>query len=263
VWLAFYGEKMRPEKIIVCVSGASAGIGLAVARALAGQGCDLMLGARRVERLADVAAELSAGFGVSVFTGYLDVTDGGSVKSFVEQGVNKLGGLNVLVNNAGLGRGVDRLDAVAESDWQQMFSTNVEGVLRMTQAALPHIRKSGWGHIINLGSIAGHGVYAGGGVYCATKHALDAVTSTLRLELNGEPIRVTTVDPGMVETEFSIVRLGDAEKASNVYRGMTPLVAEDIAECVRWVVSLPDHVNIDQIVIKPRDQADLRTVSRK
>lgn len=253
---------MKPDRKIACISGASAGIGEATASALASEGFGLILGARRLDRVVTLAERLDARYGVPVWAGELDVRVESSVATFVEKGAAALGGINVLVNNAGMARGLDRLDAVDPARWREMIDTNVEGVLRMTQAVLPHIRRSGCGHIVNLGSIAGHGVYAGGGIYCATKHALDALTNTLRLELLGEPIRVSTIDPGMVETEFSIVRLGDEDKAASVYRDMKPLVAADIAECVRWVVTLPDHVNIDQIVVKPRDQGDLRTVHR-
>jgi len=248
--------------MVACISGASAGIGEATAEALAAEGFGLILGARRVDRLRDVADRLSSTYGVPVFAGALDVRDSVSVAAFVEAGVSAVGGLNILVNNAGLARGLERLDTVSPANWREVIDTNVEGILRMTQAALPHIRKAGRGHIVNLGSIAGHGVYPGGGVYCATKHAVDAFTQTLRLELLGEPIRVSTIDPGMVETEFSVVRLGDADKAAAVYRDMTPLTSGDIAECIRWVVTLPERVNIDQIVVKPRDQGDLRTVHR-
>jgi len=254
---------MKPEKLIACITGASAGIGEATAVALAGEGIGLMLGARRVDLLRKLADRLVAEYGVPVWAGALDVTDDQSVRSFFGQGVAALGGLHILVNNAGLARGVERVENVAPDDWRQMFDTNVEGLIRVTQAALPHIRKAGWGHIVNIGSIAGHGVYPGGGVYCATKHAVSALNDTMRLELLGEPIRVSTIEPGMVETEFSIVRLGDEQKASGVYRDMTPLVGTDIAECVRWVVALPEHVNIDRIVVKPRDQGDLRTVHRR
>jgi NADP-dependent 3-hydroxy acid dehydrogenase YdfG len=251
------------DRLIVCISGASAGIGAAVAAALAGEGFGLMLGARRADRVKHVADELAAKYGVPVWSGSLDVTDPASVDAFVSGGVAALGGIDVLVNNAGVARGLDRIENVAPGSWRQMLDTNVEGVLRMTQAVLPHIRKSGRGHIVNISSIAGQGVYVGGGVYCATKHALDALTGTLRLELLGEPIRVSSIDPGMVETEFSIVRLGDVDKAAGVYRDMTPLTAADIAECVRWVVMLPEHINIDRITVKPRDQGDLRTVHRR
>ncbi len=254
---------MRPERIIACISGASAGIGQATARILATSGFDVAIGARRMERISQLADELRSNHGVNVFADTLDVTSTQSVNSFVANSVAALGGLHVLVNNAGLAHGVHRLESTPEWAWQDMFNVNVEGVMRMTQAALPHIRTAGWGHIVMMGSVAGHGVYEGGSVYCATKHAVRAFTETLRLELCGEPIRISSIDPGMVYTDFAEVRLGSKEKAAAVYKGMTPLVAEDIAECVRWVVTLPDHINIDQIIVKPRDQAQSFKVNRK
>jgi NADP-dependent 3-hydroxy acid dehydrogenase YdfG len=136
-----------------------------------------------------------------------------------------------------------------------MLQTNVDGVIRTIQATLPHVRQSGWGHYFTLGSTAGHAIYEGGAAYCASKHALKALVRTLRLELCGEPIRITSLEPGMVETEFSLVRLRNEDGARAVYKGMTPLTGEDIAECIRWALDLPDHVNIDEMIIKPRDQA--------
>jgi len=252
---------MRPEHPVVLVTGASAGIGEAVAVALAKEGYRLALGARRLDRLEALAARLKGK--TEVFTGALDVRDGESVEAFVSAAVERFGALHVVVNNAGLARGVATLDRVSEEEWSEMLRTNVEGVLRVTRACLPHLRAAGWGHVVFLGSTASHAVYEGGGVYCATKHAVRALTETLRLELCGEPIRVTSVDPGLVETEFSIVRLGSRERADQVYRGMTPLRAEDIAECVRWALSVPDHVNVDRILVRPLDQAAMHKVHRR
>ena len=251
------------DRKIACISGASVGIGAAVAELLAGEGFGLMLGARRVDKVQELATRLSSRFGVPAWAGCLDVTDADSVTAFVSEGVAVLGSIDLLVNNAGVAHGVDRLDSVTPDKWRMMLGTNVEGVLRLTQAALPFVRKSDSGHLINISSVAGQEVYPGGGVYCATKHALDAITDTLRLELLGEPIRVSSIDPGMVETEFSIARLGDTDKAADVYRDMTPLTAMDVAECVRWVATLPEHINIDRIKVKPRDQGDIRTVYRR
>jgi hypothetical protein len=160
-----------------------------------------------------------------------------------------------VVANAGLAKGLAKLESVLEEDWQAMLQTNVDGVIRTIQATLPFVRKSGWGHYFTMGSTAGHAIYEGGAAYCASKHALKAIVRTLRWELCGEPIRITSLEPGMVETEFSLVRLGDAGTAKNVYKGMTPLTGEDIAECIRWALFLPDHLNIDEMIIKPRDQA--------
>jgi NADP-dependent 3-hydroxy acid dehydrogenase YdfG len=254
---------MRPQHPVALISGASSGIGAATARSLAAEGYHLALGARRAAAVRTLAEELAAEHGIRTFAGALDVRSTGSVKTFVDGAAESLGAIHVIVNNAGLARGTDPMATVPEATWREMFETNVEGVLRVTQAALPHVRAAGWGHVVFLGSTASHGVYDGGAVYCGTKHAIRAFTQTLRLELCGEPIRVGTVDPGMVETEFSVVRMGSKEKADAVYRGMTPLRAEDIAECIRWMLSLPDHVNIDEILVKPRDQAAFTRIHRR
>jgi 3-hydroxy acid dehydrogenase/malonic semialdehyde reductase len=246
---------MRPEHPIVLITGASSGFGEATARLLAAQGCHLALGARRQDRVRALAAELERAHGVRVFAGAVDTRETASVERFVAEAAETLGGLNVVVANAGLARGVDPIASVLEEDWQAMLHTNVEGVIRTIKATLPHVRRSGWGHYFTIGSTAGHQVYEGGGAYCASKFALKALIRTLRLELCGEPIRITSVDPGMAETEFSNIRLRDDSKAKAVYQGMKPLEARDIAECIRWAVFLPDHVNIDEMIVKSRDQA--------
>jgi NADP-dependent 3-hydroxy acid dehydrogenase YdfG len=246
---------MRPKNPIVLITGASSGFGEATARLLAAEGCSLALGARRVERVQALARELAQAHGVKTYAASLDTRSTPSVTAFVEGAVKALGGLHVVVANAGLARGVDKLDSVLEDDWQAMLQTNVEGVIRTIKTTLPYVRQSGWGHYFTIGSTASHAVYEGGAAYCASKHALKALVRTLRLELCGEPIRVTSVDPGMAETEFSLVRLKDGEKASAVYAGVQPLRAEDVAECIRWSLSLPEHVNIDEMIVKCRDQA--------
>lgn len=237
------------------VTGASAGIGAATARALAGAGFDLYLGARRLDRLNEVAGPIGA------TALELDVTDAGSVAAFVSRLPSAV---HLLVNNAGLAHGLDRIEAARDEDWIGMWETNVLGVLRLTRALLPALRASRDGHVINLGSIAGFETYVGGAGYTGSKHALRAFTRTLRLELVGEPIRVTEIQPGIVETEFSMVRFaGDVERAKSVYRGLKPLVAEDIADCVVWAATRPSHVNIDEIVVRPRDQATAQVVHRR
>ena len=246
---------MRPEHPIVLITGASSGFGAATARLLAAQGCHLALGARRVERVQALAEELARTHGVKTNGAQVDTRSTASVNAFVAGAVAALGGLHVVVANAGLARGVAKLDSVLEEDWQAMMQTNVEGVIRTIQATLPHVRKSGWGHYFTLGSTAGHSIYEGGGAYCASKHALKALVRTLRLELCGEPIRITSLEPGLAETEFSVVRLRDEASAKAVYQGTEPLQAEDIAECIRWALTLPDHVNIDEMIVKCRDQA--------
>jgi hypothetical protein len=190
----------------------------------------------------------------------LDVTDPPSVRKFVA----RIGKLHVLVNNAGAAYGLDPVEQAVEERWREMFELNVMGVLRMTRALLGALRSSGDGHIVNVGSISGFEVYPSGAGYTASKHAARALTKTLRLELLGEPIRVTEINPGLADTEFSRVRFsGDMARADRVYRGMTPLVAEDVAECIAFAVTRPSHVNIDEIVVKPRDQAHSTAIHRR
>ncbi len=241
---------------IVLVTGASAGIGRAVALAFARQGCRLIVAARRGDRLAELRRELAEERGADCLPLALDVRDRDAVNA-------ALGGLppawaevDILVNNAGLSRGLDKLHQALPSDHEEMIDTNVKGVLWVTQAVLPGMVARDRGHVINIGSIAGHQVYAGGSVYCATKHALDAITQGLRLDLLGTRVRVSTVDPGMVQTEFSLVRFhGDQERADKVYRSFPPLRPEDVAEAVVWCATRPPHVNISQLLIMPADQA--------
>jgi NADP-dependent 3-hydroxy acid dehydrogenase YdfG len=236
------------------VSGGSSGIGAATARALAEAGYRVILGARRLRRLQALAGEIG---GEAV---ELDVTDPGSVTEFAAQ----IPACDVLVNNAG---GALGLEPVGESDeelWRTMYEANVLGTMRMTRALLPQLIASGNGHVIGVTSIAAFETYRGGAGYTAAKHAQKAVLQTLRLELLGEPVSVTEVAPGMVETEFSLVRFGgDEEAAAKVYAGMEPLRAEDVAECIRWAVAQPPHVNIDEIVVRPRDQARATEVHRR
>lgn len=236
------------------ITGASSGIGAATAHRLAAAGYTVVVGARRIDRLEVVAAECGAR------ALPLDVTDPGSVEAFAAA----VQECHVLVNNAG---GALGLEPVAEADdekWRWMYDANVLGTMRMTRALLPKLIASGDGHIVNVGSIAGLQAYDGGAGYTAAKHALVAVTETLRLELLGEPVRVSEIDPGAAETEFSIVRFdGDEDRAAKVYEGMTPLTADDVAACIEFIVTRPSHVNIDQLVVKPRDQARAERVYRR
>lgn len=237
------------------VTGASAGIGAATARALAGAGFRVVLGARRLDRLQEVATPI----GATALP--LDLTDAASVAAFVDQ---LPADVHVLVNNAGAAYGVGRIAEAKDEDWAAMYELNVLGVLRMTRALLPRLEATGDGHVINLGSIAGFETYTGGGGYTGTKHAVRAFTRTLRLELLGKPVRVTEISPGLVETEFSTVRFaGDAERAKAVYRGIDPLTGDDIADCVVWAATRPSHVNIDEIVVRPRDQATATAIHRR
>lgn len=239
---------------IAAITGASSGIGAAAARALADDGFQVVLGARRSERLDEVAAEV----GGEAYP--LDVTDPGSVAEFC----GRLPRCDVLVNNAGGALGLEPLAEADEEKWRTMYESNVLGTMRMTRALLPHLIESGDGHIVTVTSIAGFESYRGGSGYIAAKHAQRSLLRNLRLELLGEPVRVTEVAPGMVETEFSLVRFdGDEEAARRVYEGMQPLTAGDVAECIRWAVAQPSHVNVDEIVIRPRDQAAATEVHRE
>lgn len=249
---------------VAIITGASAGIGAATAKALAAAGFRVALGARRVDKLESLAKDIEEATKERPFIGELDVTSAASAEKFIHDVVEHYGHLHVLVNNAGLAKGVTRVaEATEDDDWQTMLDTNVMGLLRLTRLALPHILQEPQGHIINLGSIAGREAYAGGAVYCATKFAVRAITDALRQELLGKPVRVTTIDPGMVETEFSVVRYyGDQAKADNVYAGLTPLRPEDIADCIAFAATRPVHVNIDAMIVKPLDQAGAGKVAK-
>ena len=237
---------------VAVVTGASSGIGAAAVRGLAAAGFQVVCGARRADRLRSVA-EAAGARAIP-----LDVTDSASVEAFAAA----VPECHLLVNNAGGALGLEPLAQADEAHWRGMWESNVLGLMRMTRALLPRLESSGRGHVVNIGSIAGFETYAGGAGYTAAKHAVRAVTQTLRLELNGKRVRVTEIDPGMVETEFSLVRLGDEEKAKRVYEGMTPLTAEDIADCIVWAATRPWHVNIDEIVVRPLAQARAGVVAR-
>jgi NADP-dependent 3-hydroxy acid dehydrogenase YdfG len=243
------------------VTGASAGIGAATARALAAAGFSVVLGARRTDRVEALAAEISAlpdSRGAVAL--HLDVADAASVEAFAA----RVPELHLLVNNAGAAFGVAKVEEATDADWAGMWEINVLGVLRTTRAFLPKLLASGDGQVVNLGSIAGFETYSGGGGYTGTKHALRALSRTLRLELLGRPVRVTEIDPGLVESEFSMIRYaGDAERAKAVYQGLTPLTPADVADAVVWAATRPAHVNIDEIVLRPRDQATAWAVHRR
>jgi 3-hydroxy acid dehydrogenase / malonic semialdehyde reductase len=224
------------------VTGASSGIGAATARALREAGVRVAGGARRVEKLdTDVRLEL-------------DVTDRASSERFVDQAVQQLGGVDILFNNAGLALGRYPFDESNEEDEHTVFETNVNGLVRMTRLCLPHLREGG--HIVNMGSVAGRQAYENGATYITSKFAVRGFTYALREDLLGRPIRITTVDAGLVDTEFSVVRFkGDTQKAAAVYQGIDALSAEDIADCIMWALTRPWHVNVDEIVVKARNQA--------
>jgi serine 3-dehydrogenase len=248
----------------VLITGASAGIGAACARAFAREGARLVLAARRTERLETLAEELRAAHGTECHLIALDVRDGDAVATALGGLPAEWAEVDVLVNNAGLGRGMEKLQEGTPADWDEMIDTNVKGLLYTTRALVPGMVERGRGHVVNLGSVAGHEVYPGGAVYCATKHAVDAITRGLRMDLLGTGVRVSTVDPGMVETEFSVNRFrGDEERARRVYANMTPLAPDDIADAILWCATRPPHVNIDEIILKPTDQASATLVHRR
>ncbi|MGD1147326.1 MAG: SDR family NAD(P)-dependent oxidoreductase [Thermoanaerobaculaceae bacterium] len=241
------------DQKVAVVTGASSGIGAATARTLAKAGYLVIVGARRVDRLEALAQEIGGR------ARPLDVTDAASVAAFCDAVPERL---HLLVNNAGGAQGLEPVAQASDEDWAWMYEANVLGLMRVTRGLLPRL-EAGRGHIVNVTSIAGREVYPGGAGYTAAKHAAVAVTRTLRLELSGKPIRVTDVAPGLVETEFSVVRFkGDTERAGKVYQGLTPLTAADIADCVVWAVTRPAHVNIDEIVVKPVAQASATVVAR-
>jgi len=255
----------------VLITGASSGFGSAAARAFGAEGAKLLLGARRIERLKKVAAESLKAGAAEAQARELDVTKTASVETFIAWAKKKIRSskceipnLHVLVNNAGGAHGLDTVATGKDADWETMIQTNVLGVLRVTRAVLPLMPHDAGASIINIGSTAGHTAYEGGAVYCAAKAGELQITRALRLELNGTGIRVGTVDPGLAETEFSLVRLkGDAAAAKKVYEGITPLTAGDIAEILVWVASRPAHVNIDELIVKPVDQAAIGKVFRR
>ena len=255
----------------VLITGASSGFGAAAARAFGAEGAKLLLGARRVDRLKKVAAESLRAGAAAAQAHKLDVTKTASVETFIAWAKEKIRSpkseirnLHVLINNAGGAHGLDTVAAGKDADWEAMIQTNVLGVLRVTRAALPLMPHDAGASIINIGSTAGHTAYEGGAAYCAAKAGELQITRALRMELNGTGIRVGTVDPGLAETEFSLVRFkGDTERANKVYAGMNPLTAKDIAEILVWVASRPPHVNIDELLVKPVDQAAMHKIYRR
>ena len=239
---------------LALVTGASAGIGAAIARSLAGAGAQVLLAARRRDRLEALASEIGAAEVLE-----LDVRDAAAVEAALDGRP-----IEVLVNNAGMAIGLGRMhEGSAEGD-DRVIDTNVKGVLHVLRAVVPGMRRRGGGDLVMLGSVAGRNVYAGGGVYCASKYAVRAIYEALRLDLAGTGIRCTTVDPGMVKTDFSLVRFeGDRERAEAVYAGVDPLTPEDVADAVLWAVSRPPHVNVGEIVLWPTDQASVSVLNRR
>lgn len=254
---------MTLKNKIVLITGASAGIGEACAREFAAAGAKLILTARRGERLEKLAAELHKTYGTEVKNLVFDIRD----RSAVTKALQSLNGawteIDVLVNNAGLGKGLDKLHEGKIDDWEIMIDTNVKGLLYVSRTVIPGMVARGRGHIINIGSIAGHEVYPNGNIYCATKHAVTAITKGMRLDLLDTPIRVTTVDPGLVETEFSLVRFdGDAARAKKAYENIEALTGKDIADVVVFAATRPPHVQIAEVIVFPTCQASTTHVHR-
>lgn len=248
---------------IVFITGASSGIGAACAAQFAKAGAKLLLCARRIDPLVQLAAKLQSEYSSEIHTFQLDVRQSVEVKKAITSLPQPWKKVDILVNNAGLAAGLDAVQDGNIQDWEDMIDTNIKGVLYVTNEIIPQMIRHGSGHIINIGSIAGHDVYPKGAVYCATKHALDALTKGFRQDLLEKKIKVSTVDPGAVETNFSMVRFkGDKERAAAVYQGMQPLTPDDVADAVLYCASRPPHVNIGQIVILPTDQASARMIER-
>ncbi len=249
--------------MIAFITGATAGIGKSTAEIFAKNGYNIIITGRRKERLAEFSTQLKSTYKIEVLSLNFDVRNLKEVQAAVESIPENWKKINVLVNNAGLAVGLNTIQEGVMDDWERMIDTNIKGLLYITRTLAPLMIANGFGHIVNLGSIAGKEVYANGNVYCATKHAVDALSKSMRIDLLPHHIKVTAIHPGMVETEFSIVRFkGDEERAHNVYKGLKPLSADDIAETIYWTASRPPHVNINDIIIMPAVQATATTIVR-
>ncbi|WP_437918214.1 SDR family NAD(P)-dependent oxidoreductase [Sphingobacterium sp. LRF_L2] len=249
----------------VLITGASSGIGEACAKTLAGESrYRLLLCARRLQRLEQLKHEIHTSYpNCEIFCFELDVRDQESVQQKLNALPDEWANIDILINNAGLSQGLDSIENGDIGDWDRMIDTNVKGLLYVSKHALPLMSNSENAHIINIGSIAGKEVYPNGNVYCATKHAVDALSKAMRIDLLEKGIRVSSIDPGMVETEFSSVRFkGDDTRAKNVYAGLTPLSGKDIAEIISFVLSRPTHVNINDLIVMPTAQASATLVKR-
>ncbi|HMQ79406.1 MAG TPA: SDR family NAD(P)-dependent oxidoreductase [Ignavibacteria bacterium] len=248
----------------VLVTGASSGFGKEIAAAFAKKGSRLIIAARRAQKIKETAAELKKRYGIEVLAMTLDVRKKSDVAKAIKSLPVKWRNIDILVNNAGLSRGLDKLQEGSTQDWDEMIDTNVKGLLYVTRAVLPQMVKRNTGHIINIGSIAGHEVYPKGNVYCASKHAVDAITKGIRLDVVDTDIRVTTIDPGLAETEFSIVRFrGNVNKAKAVYTGIEALKPADIADAVIYAASRPLNIVVAEMIILPNRQASGQVVHRK
>ncbi|MBW4595279.1 MAG: SDR family oxidoreductase [Brasilonema angustatum HA4187-MV1] len=249
---------------IVLITGASSGIGAACAKVFANAGAKLILAARRLERLQELADEVSKNFTTDIHLVQLDVRDRTAVESAISTLPPSWSEIDILINNAGLSRGLDKLHEGDFQDWEEMIDTNIKGLLYLTRYVVPGMVKRDRGHVVNIGSIAGHQTYPNGNVYCGTKAAVRAISEGFKQDLLGTPIRVSSVDPGMVETEFSDVRFhGDSDRANKVYQGVKPLTPDDVADVVFFCVTRLSHVNINEVVLMPVDQASATLVNRR
>lgn len=249
---------------IVLITGASSGIGASCAKVFAQAGAKLILTARRKEKLQEIADKLSKEFTTQVYLIELDVRDRQAVETAINSLPEPWKNIDVLINNAGLSRGLSKLHEGDFQDWEEMIDTNVKGLLYLTRYVVPGMIDRSKGHIVNIGSIAGRQTYPGGNVYCGSKAAVRAISEGLKQDLLGTPIRVSCIDPGLVETEFSQVRFhGDTERAEKVYQGLTPLTGDDVADVVFFCVTRPNHVNISEILLVPVDQATTTLVHRR
>ena len=248
---------------LACITGASAGIGRATALALAREGCRTILIGRRLSRLVELKKEIETTYRQEAFVLELDIRNKEDVSSRIKSLPPLWQDVDILINNAGMAKGVSKMQDSNVDDWDTMIDTNVKGLLYVTHAIVPGMVRRGRGDIVHLGSIAGHEVYPGGNIYCATKHAVHAIEKGLRIDLVDTPLRVSSIDPGMVETEFSEVRLGDKEKAKAVYKGLKPLTGADIAELIVFVVTRPAHVQIGEITVFPTAQASAMVAYRE
>lgn len=249
---------------IAFITGASSGFGEATAYRLAGIGMNLIISARRFDRIKRIANDIKKKYKVKVLPLQLDVRKQNVVKRTIGALPEEWKKVEVLINNAGLSRGLNKIQDGVLLDWEEMIDTNVKGLLYVSKEIIPLMIKNNIGHIVNVGSIAGHEVYVAGNVYCATKHAVDALTKGMRMDLNGTPIKVSTVDPGLAETEFSIVRFrGDKARAKSVYNGVIPLYAEDVADAIEYIVTRKDSVNVAEMILLPKAQANCSIVHRK
>ncbi len=250
--------------MIALITGATAGIGKATAEVFAKNGYNLIITGRRKERLDELSNYLKSTYKIDTLNLNFDVRKLSEVESAIKSIPDNWKKINVLVNNAGLAVGLGPIQEGIIDDWERMIDTNIKGLLYITRTLAPIMIENGFGHIINIGSIAGKEVYSNGNVYCATKHAVDALNKAMRIDMLPHGIKVTGIHPGMVETEFSIVRYkGDEEKAKNVYKGLQPLTAEDIADTIYWAASRPAHVNISDLIITPTVQANATNTIRK